>query len=212
VRKITEEAYAKLRAAGANLVEVHLDTLLDLNKDDRLSAPRGNTRQIFADWVAKNLPGVTLEQIYDPLLGSSGPGGSGRPNPATVTAEQHAQMLTAARRTYADFFKQHGLFAISFPTLLFPAPLENVHGDTPGQKILVGGKWVDEYDHIIINLFWNARLGVPGISLPSGMTNGLPVGLEFDSMIGEDSRLLGLGMSAENVLGVLPPPPIIGNA
>jgi hypothetical protein len=38
------------------------------------------------------------------------------------------------------------------------------------------------------------------------MVNGLPIGLEFDMMIGEDSRLLGLGMAVENVLGVLPPP------
>ncbi len=71
---------------------------------------------------------------------------------------------------------------------------------------LVGGKWVDEFDHIIINLFWNARLGVPGLSLPSGLASGLPVGLEFDAMIGNDSRLLGLGIAVENVLGSLPPP------
>ena len=139
-------------------------------------------------------------------------GGTGVPevteSQPVVSPEAHAEMLSTARDQYREFFRKNGLFAIAFPTILFPAPLENVNGDTPGQKILVGGKWVDEWDHIIINLFWNARLGVPGLSLPSGLAAGLPVGLELDAMIGEDSRLLGLGMAVENVLGPLVPPPL----
>ena len=205
VRQVTEEAFSKLRAAGANLVEIHLDTLLDLNAGDRLRGPRERRTEIFAEWLARNVPGVTMEDVFNPLTGGRGVPEMTDSEP-DLSPEAHAEMLSAARRAYADFFKQNALFAIAFPTILFPAPLENSNGDTPGQKILVGGKWVDEFDHIIINLFWNARLGVPGVSLPSGLASGLPVGLEFDAMIGDDSRLLGLGIAIENVLGSLPPP------
>ena len=44
VRRVTEEAFSRLRAAGANLIEIHLDTLLDLNAGDRLRGPRGGTQ------------------------------------------------------------------------------------------------------------------------------------------------------------------------
>jgi Asp-tRNA(Asn)/Glu-tRNA(Gln) amidotransferase A subunit family amidase len=204
VRQVTEEAFSRLRAAGANLVEIHLDTLLDLNAGDRLRGPRAG-REIFGDWLARNVPGVTLEDVFDPMTGGRGVPEVTEAQPV-FSSEAHAEMLSMARAQYREFFGENGLFAIAFPTILFTAPLENSNGDTPGQKILVGGKWVNEWDHIIINLFWNARLGVPGLSLPSGLAAGLPVGLELDAMIGEDSRLLGLGMAVENVLGPIAPP------
>jgi mandelamide amidase len=51
--------------------------------------------------------------------------------------------------------------------------------------------------------------GIPGISLPIGMTeSGLPVGLELDAPAGEDRRLLGVALAAEQVFGALKPPPL----
>jgi mandelamide amidase len=43
--------------------------------------------------------------------------------------------------------------------------------------------------------------------LPAGMTsNGLPVGLEFDALMGNDRAVLALGLSLEKVLGPIPGP------
>jgi mandelamide amidase len=45
--------------------------------------------------------------------------------------------------------------------------------------------------------------------LPAGTTSsGLPVGLEFDALTGNDRQLLSLGLSLEKVLGSLPSPRI----
>ena len=50
------------------------------------------------------------------------------------------------------------------------------------------------------------RLGAAALNIPAGLSNGLPVGLQFDSLPGHDSELLGLGIAVEKVLGRLPPP------
>lgn len=49
--------------------------------------------------------------------------------------------------------------------------------------------------------------GLPGITIPAGQTSGkLPVGLGIDGPIGSDGRLLGIAISMEKILGVLPAP------
>jgi mandelamide amidase len=49
--------------------------------------------------------------------------------------------------------------------------------------------------------------GLPGICLPAGLTKAkLPVGLALDAPAGADRRLLGIGLSVEQVLGRLPAP------
>jgi len=49
--------------------------------------------------------------------------------------------------------------------------------------------------------------GIPGMSLPVGLTNaGLPVGLELDAPEGTDRQLLSLGLSIERLFGRLPAP------
>jgi len=46
-------------------------------------------------------------------------------------------------------------------------------------------------------------------NLPAGITSsGLPVGLEFDALSGNDRQLLSLGLSLEKVLGLIPNPRI----
>ena len=43
--------------------------------------------------------------------------------------------------------------------------------------------------------------------LPAGITlSGLPVGLEFDALSGNDRQLLSLGLALEKVLGPMPSP------
>jgi mandelamide amidase len=62
---------------------------------------------------------------------------------------------------------------------------------------------------LICNTGITGALGVPGISLPAGLTGaGLPVGLELDGWAGGDAALLGLGMAAEAAIGRIPPPPL----
>jgi mandelamide amidase len=56
------------------------------------------------------------------------------------------------------------------------------------------------------NLFIAPRMGAAALSVPVGLARGLPVGLELDALPGRDSKLLGLGIAVEKVIGRVPPP------
>jgi mandelamide amidase len=52
-----------------------------------------------------------------------------------------------------------------------------------------------------------SNAGIPGLSLFAGITaKGLPVGIEIDGPLGSDSKLLGIGLAMEAVLGHAPAP------
>jgi mandelamide amidase len=63
---------------------------------------------------------------------------------------------------------------------------------------------------LIRNTDPGSNAGLPGISLPAGLTaEGLPVGLELDGPLGTDRHLLGVAAAIERVLPRLPRPPMI---
>lgn len=52
-------------------------------------------------------------------------------------------------------------------------------------------------------------VGLPGVSLPAGLTAaGLPVGIGLDGPFGTDRRLLAIAAAVEGVLGRIPAPPV----
>jgi mandelamide amidase len=204
VEKVSRETFSKLREAGAQLIEIDLNGLLDLEQQ-LIAGLRRRTSNRLAEWLMANAPGVTVEALN--AFRNSFPTAALPPAAAPeLSLQESNEMLTQAVGQYASVFRSSGIVALAFPSVLCPPPLINCNGDTPGQKIRVNGKWVDEASYIWGMLFWSARMGVPSLSLPAGLTSGLPVGLLLQGMAGSDSRILGLGVAAEKVLGTLPPP------
>jgi mandelamide amidase len=206
VEKITREAFAKLRDAGAELIEIDLNALLDLEQAIIPGLRRSNANTLAA-WLAENAPGVTVEAVNKlrnsyPTAAATAAQNAAPPLPA----DERNAVLSKAMQQYTSAFQVNRLSALAFPSIPCPAPLINSNGDTPGQKIRVNGQWVDEASYIWSMQFWSARLGVPSLSVPSGLTAGLPVGLLLQGEAGSDSRILGLGIAVENVLGPLAAP------
>ena len=85
--------------------------------------------------------------------------------------------------------------------------IDGVHGSS---TIAVdGGAAGDAFTTLIRNTDPASNAGIPGLSLPAGMTPaGLPVGMEIDGPLGSDSRLLAIGLSLEALFGPLPAPPV----
>ena len=204
VAETIQAAFSRLRDAGAQLIEIDFNAILRLDEGGRLSDAARMPRGDFGEWLAQNLPGVTQEDLY-----SDRDRPTSRAGQPQLSTEERVEILTTAASYYADVFESSGLAAIAFPTIPIPAPPINPDGETLGQKTLVNGKLVDQIAAIIPNIFFGPRLGAPGLVIPAGLTEGLPVGLELEGLAGDDSRLLGLGIAVENVLGPIPPPPLV---
>ena len=93
---------------------------------------------------------------------------------------------------------------------------KNLHGREVFASIGVGwdivplnGKPAPTFVTFVRNSGPGSVAGIPGLSLPSGMTvAGLPVGIELSGPAGGDRRLLAIGAAVEALLPRLPPPPL----
>ena len=71
-----------------------------------------------------------------------------------------------------------------------------------GKVSINGGPLVDTFGTFIRNTDPGSNAGIPGLSLPAGLTaGGLPVGLELDGPLGSDARLISIALAFEAVLG-----------
>ncbi len=93
---------------------------------------------------------------------------------------------------------------MAFPPTMIPPPKigEDAEVDIRGVKV-----------PLYVTMARNTGLGscasMSSLVLPAGMTaNGLPVGIEFDALMGNDRALLSLGLSLEKALGPIPPPKV----
>jgi indoleacetamide hydrolase len=209
VERQTELALAKLKEAGALIVETQLPglaSLIDLttdavqNHDVRIALPaylkEYGAGVDFDTLVAQASPDIQRVFKSDVLPG----GGNFVTEPKYAAARD--QYLPALRRLYQDYFARTGVAAMVFPTTLVPAP--RIGEET---TVDVGGRPLPFDTVVARNIAPGSTAGVPGLVLPVGLTHaGLPVAIEFDAPAGADRALLALGLSAERALGTLPAP------
>lgn len=209
VARITDAALARLREAGAVLVEARMPGLAALieattapiqNHDVRLALPRylqEFSTGISLDRLLQQASDDIRQDFRDDVL----PGG-----PNFVSEAEYAlarDRLPALKRLYADCFASTGAAAIVFPATLVPALPIGAEDD-----VLIDGHTVSFETAVARNISPGSTAGVPGLVLPAGLTRqGLPVALEFDAPAKTDRSLLALGLSLEQALGPLPPPP-----
>jgi indoleacetamide hydrolase len=217
VADVVRQAFAKWREAGCTLVEIDLDgelrsivgtifqpTPASVFAGDGMGAPQP-TSVTMARWLRENAPEVTVEQMYRdrPIRDVR------RTFPAV---EEQLRALNEAARRYAEIHRSHGVLAIAFPTVPIVAPPLRPGGpkEPLGELMTIKGKQIEEGRVVPQNLFIAPRLGAPALSIPVGLSQGLPVGIELDALPGNDSKLLGLGIAVQAVVGRLPPPSFRG--
>ena len=105
---------------------------------------------------------------------------------------------------YRAYFADNELDGMIFPTT--PLPARPIDGSA--QTVELNGEQVPTFPTYIRNTDPGSIIGLPGISLPAGLTaDGLPVGIEIDGPEGTDQNLLGVAKSVEAVLGFDARPP-----
>jgi mandelamide amidase len=148
--------------------------------------------------VAAQIASPDVKEVYDQfILGPKAP---------TLEAYRTAMERDrpALQAAFRDYFRKQNLSAMAFPTTLLPA--RSIGED---KEVRLNGKSISTLTAYSHNTRPMTLSGIPGLSLPIGMTEtGLPVGLELDAPSGEDERLLSLALAAEHVFGKLAAPPI----
>jgi Asp-tRNA(Asn)/Glu-tRNA(Gln) amidotransferase A subunit family amidase len=110
----------------------------------------------------------------------------------------------ALQASCAKYYADNDVVASIFPTTPLPAaPI----GDD--ETTMLNGEAVPTFLTFIRNTDPASVAGLPGLSLPAGLTDdGLPVGMELDGPAGTDRRLLAVGAAVARVLPTTPPPAV----
>jgi mandelamide amidase len=208
---VTAAAVAKLRAAGATIVEVDMPDLQKLN--DAVSFPVA-LYEAYDDlkaYLARYQVGKTVEQVaqeiaskdvkatYDGLVVPRKlPAPNGVVDAAPAYRAAMEQGRPALAQYFADTFQKNGIDALLAPTTARVAVPQGADASSLPTFLL-----------FIRNTDPGSNAGIPGLTVPAGLgpTTRLPVGLSLDGPRGSDERLLAIGLAIEQVLGRTPPPP-----
>ena len=210
VAAVMQQARITLAQAGVVLVDIDMADVMEVNGKVSFPLALHEPRQAIPAYLAASGGGITLEDIaaqvvspdvrhaFGAIMGDAFGG-------AYPDALQVQRPLLQS--LYRDYFARHRLDAIFFPTTpVCAVTIDGVHGSST--IAVAGGTAGDAFTTLIRNTDPASNAGIPGLSLPAGVTAaGLPVGMEIDGPLGSDSRLLAIGLSLEALFGTLPAPP-----
>ena len=207
VEAILADALARLAAAGVVLVEGDMADVAALDAAagfpvalyefvtdlDRYLA--GHATGLDFAGVAAQVKSPAVKKVVDALLGADAV-------PEAVYREALIKHRPALQDAYRRYFAERGVAAMVFPTT--PLPAAKVGED---DTVLLNGKAVPTLATYIRNLGPGSAAGIPGLSLPAGMTSaGLPIGIAIDGPQGADQQLLTICLAIEPALPRLPAP------
>ena len=210
VAVVMATARARLQAAGVVFVDVDIPALAEVNaKVSFQLALHEPIADIPAYLAATGVTGIGLAEVAAGVASPDVKGAFGAMLADAFGKDYDAAMRThrpRLRSLYDGYFRSGVLDAMLFPTTIAPAaPIDLANGS--GKVSVNGGAALDTFATFIRNTDPGSNAGIPGLSLPAGLTNsGLPVGMELDGPVGSDARLLGIGLAIESLLGTLPAP------
>jgi len=207
--QLADATLDRLRAAGAELVDVDMPGLVDLNGKISFPVALYEARADLTRYLKRYRPALDLATLAGRIASPDVKGLFANaivPGAKDAIPEKVYLEALAARpllqRLYAETFRKHRIAALVFPTT--PLPAAPVGDD---DKTLLNGAEVPTFPTFIQNTDPGSNAGLPGLSVPIGRTAaGLPVGLELDGPAGSDRRLLGIGLALETLVGRLAAP------
>ena len=207
-RTLAESLLTALRARGATLIDVEIDRLRELTAGMAAPLTQYEIRRDLARYLLRHDTGLDLEslaaQVASPDVAAALAGGVLADPPPAADAYRLAveRDRTALQRAYRRVFVAHELDALIFPTTIRPAgTFDEI------EEIAHNGRMEPAFPVYVRNSEPGSLAGVPGLSIPIGLTtDGLPVGIELDGPADSDRALLAIGLAIESVVEPLPPP------
>jgi indoleacetamide hydrolase len=201
VERVTSAVFARLKDAGAALVTEDVPEIM-------LEAPMiaatliaCENRASISAFLDEHEAGVTFEELLaqaSPLLQSAYQSPA-PPREAYEAALDRRRRLTAAT---LEYFHTYRIDALAFPPALAPAPPlgDNLEFQIRGERVSI--RTVMSRNTAI-----GSAASLCSLVLPGGLSaQGLPIGVEFAALPGQDRQLLSLGLSLEQTLGPIPAP------
>lgn len=207
VRALADEMVAALRSAGAELVPVELPGIAQLDEEVSFVVALYEFVRDMSAYLRDRSRGIGFEQLIAgvgspdvrAIVGSlSGEG--------AIPEAVYRKALEARKRLqalYADAFATSGVAALVFPTT--PGTAARIGED---ESVVLNGRPCPTFATFIRNTDPGSNAALPGLSLPIGLSDGLPVGLELDGPAGTDRRLLAIGAAIEAELPAMPAAPL----
>jgi indoleacetamide hydrolase len=207
VETILADTLAQLAAAGVVLVEGDMDDVAALDAaagfpialyefvTDFNRYLAGHATGLDFAGVAARVKSPAVKKVVDGLLGADAV-------PEPVYREALIKHRPALQDAYRRYFREQGVAAMVFPTT--PLAAAKIGED---ETVVLNGRPAPTLPTYIRNLGPGSAAGLPGLSVPAGMTRaGLPVGIAIDGPEGHDQELLTIGLALESLLPRLPAP------
>jgi indoleacetamide hydrolase len=204
--RICENVLDRLKGAGVPLVDVDLSEEVALDAEAGFPIALYETVADLNVYLAQHKMGfdfaalaarVASPDVKGILTSLTGAGAVPEAAYRKALAQRAAQ-----QDAYRRHFREHSVAAIVFPTT--PAPAVRIGED---ETFMLNGRAVPTFTTFIRNTGPGSIGGLPGISLPAGMTAaGLPVGIELDGPERSDHQLLSIAAAIEPLLPKLPAP------
>lgn len=198
VEAVAQAALAQLRDAGAVLVPMAFHGLEKLDAHANFAEVLFEFQRDMPRYLQERDPSFRfdelLAQVGSPdvraLLGSLQAGKTAAHDALQLAQAGREQLLACYRAAFA----QAGIAAMVFPTVPCTAP-----GVGEDEAVLIQGRSLPLFPTITRNTDPGSHAGLPGLSMPVGESQGLPVGMEIDGLPGMDKQILAIGMALESV-------------
>ena len=199
--RVVDEALEKLEAAGVVLVAVEVSGFAELIEQAGFPIAIYEAGRDIPRYLERYGAGISFEQLVEAIASPDVRQILSGVLEGGVSEEAYQSALAAReelRSRYADYFSEHRLDGMIFPTT--PLPSRPIEGSL--ETVELNGERVPTFPVYIRNTDPGSLAGIPGLTLPAGATaDGLPVGIEIDAPEGTDRRLLALGLAIEELLG-----------
>ena len=206
VQELSQNFMNELKANGIEIIEKDFPDIWELNDNTGFPVALYEVMRDLPAYLRNAGYGISLEEMIKGIgspdvLGiiSSQTGEEAMPESAYKAAiELHRPKM---QEIYASYFRDNGIDGIIFPTT--PLTARPIGQD---ETVELNGNQQPTFQTFIRNTDLGSNLGAPGISLPIGLSKGLPVGIEFDGLPGCDERLLSIALGVNKLLPSTPAP------
>jgi len=207
VERILESVLAQLRDAGVVLVEGDVADVAALDRAAGFPIALYEFVTDLNDYLTEHDTGLEFAHVVaqakspmvrNALIGLTGDGAISERDYRDALATHRPRL----QETYRRYFAQRGAAVMIFPTT--PLPAAKIGED---DTVELNGTPVPTLATYIRNLGPGSTAGIPGMSLPAGMTKSrLPVGIAIDGPAGSDQHVLAIGLALEALLPKWPAP------